>query len=380
MKMIFDFLAYFSSVSFPFSVSLSSVLFVIFIIIPLLKPKDFFRYAKKFKSIYIILFLFYISYLISSLLSPDTLSSLKRGREFLFYLGVPAVSFIFKDFKKKRNLFKAFSFITIISVFYSIFRILNGTATDGRAHGFFLHPLTYAGFLTIPIIFSLGFFLISNKKEKLLHLTFFLILLTGLILTDSRGVFIAIFVSSFYLIFKINKRILIPYLLTGLVIIVVIMIKNPLGIRSKGERKTSTQKRIELIRAFPDFFLKRPLFGYGRIHTKEWVKKQKEGEYKKENLELLHKMIHFHVSYLQILFFTGIFGFILLYLFYGTLLFMLHRNSKKSFLSILAFTSLLAFLIHGFFEINIFADEILLPLFFFTGLSLEDEDNSFLRL
>jgi len=380
MKNIFDFLAYFVVVSFPFSVSLSSVIFVIFIIIPLLKPREFFLYAKKLKRIYIILFLFYISYLISSFFSPETLKSIKRGKEFLFYLSIPAVSFIFKDFKKKEILFKVFSFATIISVFYSIFKILKGTALEGRAHGFFLHPLTYAGFLIIPIIFSLGFFIVGGKKEKFLYLTLLLILLIGLILTDSRGVFISLFISSFYILFKINKKILIPYLLTGVLALIFIMFKNPMGIRSKGAREKSTHNRIELIKHFPYFFLKRPLFGYGRITLGELVKGKKKEEQKRENIEFISKMVHFHVSYLQILFFTGIFGFILLYLFYGNLLFMLYKNSKKSFLSILTFTSLFAFLIHGFFEINIFADEILLPLFFFTGLCLEDENNSFLRL
>ncbi len=379
MKILAEFFSIIPPIFFPLSVSVSSVLFILMIISPLLKFKEFLNFSKKYGIFYILLFLFFISYIFSSIISYNPLYSLKKIREFLFYLAIPSTIFIFQGHKKRERILKIFILFSLLSAFYSFFQILKGKGDEIRAHGFFLHPLTYSGFLIIPLTFSVGFALTSKKKEKFFYLFAFFVLITALLLTDSRGALFSLFISTIILIFKLKKKLILPIFLIFTLFLILFLIKNPLNIRKIDLRKESIEKRTLLIKAFPEFFFKKPIFGYGRVYTEEWIKTIDKNKYKKESLEILKEMNHFHNSFLQIIFYFGIIGFLILYSIYFYLLKTLY--SKKTLLSFLTFTNLLAFLIHGFFEINIFAEEIFLPLFYFIGISLsEDENNSLFRV
>ncbi len=379
MKILSEIFSIILPIFFPLSVSISSILFVLLIISPFLKFKEFLNFSKKNYLFYIFLLLFFTSYTVSSILSYDTIYSLKRIREFLFYLSIPSTIFIFQRHRKNERTIKIFILFSLLSVSYSLFQILRGKAFEIRASGFFLHPLTYSGFLLIPLIFSIGLTLTSKKKEKIFYLFSFFVLITGLILTDSRGALLSLFISTIILIFKLRRKIIMPIFLIFTLFLILFLIKNPFNLRKIGLRKESIEKRTLLIKVFPDFFFKKPFFGYGRVYTKEWIKTLDKNKYKEESIKILKEMNHFHNSFLQIIFYFGITGFLILYSLYFYLLKTLYL--KKTLLSFLTFTNLLAFLIHGFFEINIFADEILLPLFYFTGISLsEDENNPFFRV
>ncbi|MEN3045951.1 MAG: O-antigen ligase family protein [Candidatus Hydrothermales bacterium] len=369
-------------ISFPLSVTLSSILFIILIIFPILKFKDFAIFSKKFKLFYLLFFLFLLSYTLSAILSCDTVDAIKRAREYFFYLGIISVAFIFREKIDLEKILKIFLFFSAISVLYSILSILRGTANEGRAHGFFLHPLTYAGFLIIPTLFSVGLFFIKKKStQKIILLLISLILFLGLILTDSRGAIVVTFLSLLILIYKFSKKLILPLIVVALFFSALFIIKNPLNLREKALREQSLKKRLELIRAFPEFFLKRALFGYGRVHTQKIVSHLEKENFNREKLDLLRYMNHFHVSYLQVLFYFGISGFLLLYSLFFYLLYILYKKSRESIFSFLNLVNLFAFLTYGLFEINIFADEILLPLFFFIGISLvENENNSIFRV
>lgn len=379
MKILSEFFSIIPPIFFPLSISISSILFVLLIISPFLKFKEFLNFSKKYKHFYILLFLFLISYIISSFFSYDPGYSLKRIREFLFYLGIPSTMFIFQRHRKNERTIKIFILFSLLSVFYSLFQIIRGKTYESRASGFFLHHLTYSGFLLIPIIFSIGFTLSSKKKERIFYLFSFFVLITGLILTDSRGALFSLFVSTIILIFNFKRKLILPIFLISTIFLIFFLIKNPFNLRKIKLRKESIEKRALLIKAFPDFFFKKPIFGYGRVYTKEWIETLDKREYKEESIKILKEMNHFHNSFLQVIFYFGITGFLILYSIYFYLLKTLYF--KKTLLSFLTLINLLAFLIQGFFEINIFADEILLPLFFFTGISLsEDENNPFFRV
>ncbi|MEN3044103.1 MAG: O-antigen ligase family protein [Candidatus Hydrothermales bacterium] len=382
MKIFSQIIYILAPISFPISITLSSILFVSFIIVPIIKFKEFVVFSRRFKTFYLIFFLFLLSYTVSAFLSYDPFDAIKRIREYFFYFGILLTAFIFNEKIKLEKILKIFLIFSLISVLYSIFNILKGTANEGRAHGFFLHPLTYSGFLMIPTVFSMGLFFIKKKKaQKLIFFLSFLILLLGLILTDSRGALIVTFLTLIILIYKFKRKLILPLAIVFLIFSISFLLKNPLNLREAALREESLKKRLELIRAFPDFFFKRVFFGYGRVHTEKIVSQLEKENFNKEKLNLLKHMNHFHVSYLQVLFYFGIFGFIFLYSLYLYLLLILYRNSKRNIFSFLNFLNLFAFLTYGLFEINIFADEILLPLFFFIGLSIAiDEDNSIFRV
>ena len=181
----------------------------------------------------------------------------------------------FSLYYKKEYVFRGVIFSILISILSSVLlkisfftqtpglllfgaKITGGTwngAFLGRATGLYTSPLTLSGFILIGVMLS-SYLLIEKKNHK----TLFLVLLLGLVLTLSRGTFIACFLFFALLLFmKIGKlkNYTIIGTIAGLVIAVVFLInkgyldvsrllgKSSLGISTSSRLSNHSNNSVE---------------------------------------------------------------------------------------------------------------------------------------
>ncbi len=378
MNVFLKFLFYLFPLSIPISLTLSSAFAILIIIFPLFYFKKFKEFVKKIKVFYILFTFLILSFLISTYFSPFPMESLKRGRDFFFYLLFPSVFFLSSKIEK-RKILDLFILGGLISAFYSFYRLLTGTALEGRAHGFFLQPIRYAEFMLFPI--AINFYLLLNEKRsnfRILYIISFIILFTALALTDSRGGILTSIFSIFLISFFKDKKISLFVFVSGLLIIFIFFKISPFKIRKEGARSSSLEKRFELLKAFPEFFIKRPLFGYGRIDIKNLLLNKDTGISEKSK-ELLISLIHFHFAPFQMIFYLGLIGTIFLYSLYFYIIFILLKLRKND-LPILGISVIIGFLIEGIFGLNVIIDPNIFSLFLITGICVNYENNPIFRI
>lgn len=154
-----------------------------------------------------------------------------------------------------------------------------------RAGGFnSYHHLTYAGITGVIFFISLGHLFNFIKEKNKVWIIIFLILsvgiLTGLLLTRSRGSIIAIFLTFGFLLFIIFRKYFILFL-PFLIILPLFLFKNTPKLQliferafnPRGQEFFSLQERIYLWQAGARMWLHNPLLGtgaadYGRQYQK----------------------------------------------------------------------------------------------------------------
>jgi O-antigen ligase len=222
-----------------------------------------------------------------------------------------------------------------------------------RAHGTFIHPNVFSGFLNVSSLLTL--YLIYKSKRKLIFSLFLFIQLTSLILTFSRAGFISFICSSFlfFLLMFIKKYDVKKMLITFLIVLVLVGCLFSKYLIERGyfghffqsnEAKEinlgSSNVRILLKNVSINMIKQNPYFGIG---FRNFLIKR--GEYTSQITE----RAYVHNIYLLIAAETGIISFFVFLIF----LILIFVNTLKCCLNPLTITSIcivISFLLIGFFD------------------------------
>lgn len=343
--------------------------------------KPVFKNSKLISSPYLYLSLFSLGAILNIVYSIYPLGSLIQ---FFNYLNYFLLFFLASNLKLKSQdikfILKSFLSVSIIICFTGFYFLLTGNYS--RLTSTFYWPNPLAGFLLFPFFISLYF--LKTEKNKLLNLTALAVIFSALILTGSRGAWLALILSSVFVFLwyfpKIKKNIdfkkIANYtfkvlILSALLIFILSYFKTtPLFF---GDRQTETNNldqssniRLEYYKAGWDLFKEKPLLGHGldsfsKLYPKLQTSPINAGKY-------------VHNWYLEILLETGVFMFIL---FLAFLFFSLFKQKPK-FLSYKFFLTLalVAYLAHSFLDINnhYLANNIVF--FLFLGLLNHNQKNN----
>lgn len=163
---------------------------------------------------------------------------------------------------------------------YGIAKIVSHGTVIIRGYGLFPHPNILAATLSIALLLILlntpGVF--QNKK---VNITIQIILLAGVIVSVSRGTFLALSASSILLTigfirnrYKINQ----PYLLSVLILIsAVVLFLTPLTLSRNKLTDASVVERVNQSKSAWAGFVRNPLIGTGQgtslLHVEQWGNK-----------------------------------------------------------------------------------------------------------
>ena len=181
-----------------------------------------------------------------------------------------------------------------------------------RPSSFFAHSTSLGITLSIslPLILLYKQNYIKNSINRMLVNILILFVIGLIILTTTRIAIISIIFLMFYLLIKRKKYITIVSLVSSLIIIISKLLNQILTFRGGG----STGFRMELYKKSINYFLERPIFGWGaQMDLKGF-----------ESIPALGS----HSYYLNILFSTGIIGFILFYIFLFSFIFLLYHPNQ----------------------------------------------------
>ena len=273
-----------------------------------------------------------------------------------------------------------------LAALYSIFQFYEvelpiWRKVTGRMRLFstFGNPNYLAGYLAASLHLAF-FFFFTQRRWKYLWLVVVGILYTSLLITCTRGAWIALFFSSIFVLvllffyrrefFKANRSSMALLLLVILTITLVFSTPNPLNLRkisivergaSAMELKSSSiQQRLLIWHAAAELIKQRPILGWGvgtfGVHYPLAQGKFLSRPENKGFLPQTNRSINTHNDYLHVLSEVGVVGFFLFAMILGTFYFrffsFLRKNSREDFvlphLYLIFFAgSLSSFLIHA---------------------------------
>ncbi len=274
--------------------------------------------------------------------------------------------------KKKISFFVNFLSLSLLAS--SIYGIYQFIMTDNpilhRIKGFSDHQMTFAGTITLSLIFLLIYFIETHSKNVLI-VTSVISGFVALIFSLSRSYWLAFFVSII-LYFFIKKKF--KFLLIFFLVILTTFLLSPVAVKYRMRhlfdyRESGNSARIEMWKAGGRIIKTHPFLGLGV----NMIKSEGERYLKNPDFPATYFM-HLHNDYLQIaaergipaLIFYILFFFMLLYYFF--IFFEKWKNSNIVVLSKSVFFVLIAFLIAGFFEYNFGDSEVFILLIFLISL------------
>lgn len=283
-------------------------------------------------SLFIPLLLFFSMSIISLVNTTELLSSLLEmfnllSLIFIFYATIVA----FKDINRMKKVFLAFIFFVFI---HSLYVDYLGITTGKRIFGLlYVYYIDYAG---LGAIASFILFLYSKGLKKILPGIAFIVIMLGLIITQTRNAWLSFAVAIIsllvFLIYKSDKLFLKKYavlsILAGTILVMIVVVLNSSGTNNNfGERLDIKSQTVELNEDDPysvennSFvtrifiwhtaimaFSEHPIIGIGSysfMYTSQKFYKIPKGFYK-----LYVKGLKPHITYLQVLTETGVIGFI----------------------------------------------------------------------
>jgi O-antigen ligase len=367
-----------------FSVAVSSFAFVIWTvtwIIQIILNKSFNTNKQLFseiKYINIFLALFFVIEILSRVFAVIPEGAFLTLKSYLLFI-IFYVSII--KINKKEILYKIVISILIIVSLLSVYELiryfvsLKDMPTEVEINsdriGFFGYPISMG---ELKMLLLLMVFPLLFSKEKFFMSKIFLLLLLipifiSMYLTQSRNVFVAIFISLIIYGIIINKKFLI-YFATILIIFWFII---PARFQNRIESIAnpnflSNESRLVMWNVGMQMFKDHPLLGIGDNEFTKVYKLYKEPQIEGEGS-------HLHSNYLMILATTGIFGFIF-YISFFIAIFLkqikFYRNVLNETDKLLIFGSILmmiSFHISGIFEWNFGDWKVLSVLLFLTSIS-----------
>lgn len=267
---------------------------------------------KKFKGYYFAIAIFVFTMLLSALFSGDIVYGLKRWADMWIWRFMPfiVITTMITEPNKSLNILKVSCIGISIGILCLIYQ---GVSGDGRAAGFFGHPMTFAGYLCMYLpLFLIGYFdNLFGRKYRNVSGLLFVAGIAALIFNGTRGAWIAVAITSgillLYYMFK-NKR----NLLIGTVMIALcggILVNNDAFMHRvstiTNNRYQSNSERLLMWNSAWNMFKDHPVFGVGLGQYKDnYQHKYISPKAKEPNLA------HAHNNFLQMLAENGIVGFI----------------------------------------------------------------------
>ena len=311
--------------------------------------------------IVLLIFIFYIVCIFSSLNSTELLFSLKTSIPYLrFLIFALAVSWIiFTDESILQKVFYSFLFCYTLLILFAFLEHFTGYNViygdqfrSDRLSSLFGDELILGSYLSrfFPILIGLGLFYIKLYSTNVRYLFYIIIVTTPLIvfLSGERTSFFFMIVgfSSSLLLLELNSRFKFGFLLSVVVLIFGFLyfgdnVKKNTFERTLKQIKPSNSKihffsdehealAVSAIKIFKD----NKILGSG---PKTFRKKCKETKYEVKNVnQIFGCYTHPHNTYLQILAETGIFGFLIIFI----LLILIIYNLFKIFIQRLFYTKI----------------------------------------
>lgn len=291
--------------------------------------------------------------------------------------------FIISVFIKDRGYLKMILLLFIVSSIVIIvdsgFQLLRGT--DILRHNFmyanqltssFSNPNSLGGWLIVVICIMFGIFNsnIFSTKTRVLSTMIFVILIALLIMTRSRGSWLGLFMSFIFIAFQLFKKYpkkrkkIVVFLIILSAIIVLIALPQNIKLRAYSmlSLENSSLFRINLWKEAIEIIEDFPLFGTG-LNTYSKVA---------PNYTMGDGGYYPHNSYLQMAAEIGILG-LLAFLWFIFSLFKLGIRTVKNtkdYLLLGFLGALLAFLVHSFFDVNLYALQLATLFWFVLGLTM----------
>lgn len=267
---------------------------------------------KKFKGYYFAIAIFVFTMLLSALFSGDIVYGLNRWADMWIWRFMPfiVITTMITEPNKSLNILKVSCIGISIGILCLIYQ---GVSGDGRAAGFFGHPMTFAGYLCMYLpLFLIGYFdnLFGSKYRNVSGLLF-VAGIAALIFNGTRGAWIAVAITSgillLYYMFK-NKR----NLIIGTVVIALcggILVNNDAFMHRvstiTNNRYQSNSERLLMWNSAWNMFRDHPVLGVGLGQYKDnYQHKYISPKAKEPNLA------HAHNNFLQMLAENGMVGFI----------------------------------------------------------------------
>ncbi len=289
--LIFSFLLFIFFI--PISVSFSHIflsLSILSLIYFSLKNKT----KIKLHKIFIILSLFAIFEIISTVFSIDVKTSMDDLKEILLFLIIPLTF----NLTRKKEDFKIFNYALSFAIFLSA--ILSFLEYSGiimgrdRASGFLSHYMTQSGILMLFSILSLSMSFYEKGRKKFLWLFLFLLSIFSLILTLTRSAWIGVIFGLLFITILYKPKLLIFLLISG----ILIAFLSPESVKKRfistfDPKDETVKERIYMAKAGLKIISKYPVFGTGLDTAKIAYKKFKPPE-------AVRDVPHLHSNILQI--------------------------------------------------------------------------------
>ncbi len=363
------------SIFLPFSISGISIsvslLFLGYLVLCFTNKKIVFPSEPEVRNIIYLIIIFVLIMIVSTIFSSDKISSVKRtitvAGYFIIFVGLS--SFEDKNFVKK--CLKIFVLLCVIHSVYAIVQYFTGIdivhkgyQKYSRVIGIVGHFNSLAGILGLvfPIVVSFFYFL---ERKKVLNLVYSIILLAGIVLTFTRGIWLGTFFAFLVLSFLFDKRLVFFILLFSILIFLIPQTKKRILSTFESGNQTT---RIYFLKETPKLVLKQFVLGYGpdsfrKVFYEHYPDFPEQGHF------------HPHNMYLHILFELGILGLLtFLVLFYKILEWLIktYYLSQEKFVKSLTLGtigSVIVFLVYGFVDEPFRAHFAPYVLFFLLGVS-----------
>ena len=317
-------------------VSLSALLFLIYVI----KKKKFYYFNKKPLIIFFTFCIYCI--LVSTFIAKNTLLSFESSL-FYFRIGV-FTCLIWYLIEKNQEILNYFYYALVFCFsaliidgyiqFFTGTNIIGLSKKAARISSFFGSELIMGSYLSrlFPLLFAL-FLIREKKKSELFAMSFFFILLSGLIyISGERAAFFSFILSFMFIIIFIKqyKKFRIG-LLAGSLILITMLTLNFTNIKDRMlfspastiKKSIFTPQHDSLMRTAYNMFLEKPVFGHGPKMFRVLCKEEKYA------VGITPCMTHPHNFYLQLLAETGIIGFSFLFSAFVYILYCAYQQFKS---------------------------------------------------
>ena len=270
--------------------------------------------------------LFFLDLVVSAALSENTrwaFSELGKYRHVLFG-GLVFIAPLSNENRKKIIIvFFISAVLDACTGILQYFDIISKVDYDyDRPHGFSSHPILFAADLAfvcgsaVMMLFIKNSF-ITTLKDKYLLVFVALLTLTGILLSQSRGVWVAIFAACTIVLFLYSRRKAIVFLIlfvaiTGTVMSFSDTLKHRVvsivtSIYTENEQE-STGGRLEIWKGSLLLFEEKPILGVGYGDFRQNIKRLVD----EKKIKDVSHIVHAHNIFLQVLATRGIIGFIIL--------------------------------------------------------------------
>jgi O-antigen ligase len=315
-------------------------------------------------------FLLYILFtFISTLFSLDFMNSLKDNKEFFIFLLIPLFLIIINSRKRLAySLYTVLASAVASSLLGIGITIAAGISLDHRLKGLTSHWMTYSGLLMMVFIFFFVYlFYEKHKKMKIILPASLVFILTAILLSLTRSMWVGIFVSLGIFIIYYKPRIL--YLAVPALVIIILALPGSVKNRivSTFDINNPTNKdRLYMVNTGIAIFKDHPLTGVGANNIKNVYDRYKSPEAEQSNP-------HLHNNFLHVLAERGIFALLSLIAAFVFIILQLIKKIKNSIelektIALGALFVFIGFLVSGLFEYNFGDSEIKFLLFYFLSI------------